>query len=165
MMYRAVGANTNSSYGKMYGTQSKYRQKSFQLSIVVMEKQSTRLNYIIYPKKHNGTVISYEARTKQLVSLWSNFGLNNYNPRVNYISCHKTLPVKCQSYFWLVVIKMVGSQWSNSFNICVVSNQNLFVMVDRLLLVTECFLYASYACQQVGITWKPLQPLMDVKNW
>ena len=38
---------------------------------------------IIYSEKHNGTVLlMYEARTKQLPSPPSNFGLNNYsNPK------------------------------------------------------------------------------------
>ena len=68
-MYKVVGANTNSSYGKMYGPRSKYRLKSSQLLIAETEKQSTCLNCIIYAEEHNGTILStYEACIKQLAT-------------------------------------------------------------------------------------------------
>ena len=45
-----------------------------------MEKQSTCFIFIIYPEKHNDTVLlTYEAHTKQLVSPPSNFGPKNYS--------------------------------------------------------------------------------------
>ena len=82
-MYRVVGANINSSYGKMYGPHSKYGLKSSQLLIAETEKQSTRLNCIIYPEEHNGTILStYDARIKQLATPPNYIGPTNYsNPR------------------------------------------------------------------------------------
>ena len=65
----------------MYGPHSKYRQ----LLIEEMEKQSTRFICIVYPEKHNGTVLlTYEAHTKQLVSphpIWTNNYSNPQRPQ------------------------------------------------------------------------------------
>ena len=48
-----------------------------------MDKQSPHLNCIIYPEKHNGTILlMHEAHTKQLVTPPTYNGLNNYsNPQ------------------------------------------------------------------------------------
>ena len=44
------------------------------------DKQSTRLNYIIYPEEHNGTILlTHKARTKQLAMLPTYNGPNNYS--------------------------------------------------------------------------------------
>jgi len=53
-----------------------------------MEKQSTRLNCIIYPEEHNGTILAmYEARIKQLATPPEYIGPNNYdNPQGGLIS-------------------------------------------------------------------------------
>ena len=92
-MYGVVGANTNSSYGQIYGPHSKYRLKSSYLLIAETEKQSTRLNCIVYPEEHNGTILlTYEAHIKQLATPPNYIGPNNYrNPRVNHVLSSVTL--------------------------------------------------------------------------
>ena len=47
-----------------------------------MDKQSTRLNCIVYPEEHNGTILlTYEARTKQLATPPTFIGSSNYSNR------------------------------------------------------------------------------------
>ena len=82
-MYGVIGANTNSSYGKIYGAAQQMSLKIVLTLIAEMEKQSTSLNCIIYPKEHNGTILStYEACIKQLAMPLNYIGQSNYsNPR------------------------------------------------------------------------------------
>ena len=62
-MYGAVGANTNSSYGKMYGP-----HKQISLKIILTfdcGKGETIYMFKLYPEEHNGTILlMYEACAK-----------------------------------------------------------------------------------------------------
>jgi len=54
MMYEAVEAKTNSSYGKMYRQITKIALTSSK----AMEEQFTRLICLTYQRKQNGSVVS-----------------------------------------------------------------------------------------------------------
>jgi len=83
-MYRAIGANTNSFMAKCVANTAKCRNDLTRLILLMLYGvQHWRLNCIIYPEKHNGTILlMYEAHTKQLATPPSYDGPNDYsNPR------------------------------------------------------------------------------------